>query len=182
MPNSLRPAAEVPVDRILPGTIVILVLLTALAGMALAWRARRRRQKEFDVRSTVPADLGETRYSAPVAYVATTPAGAPLERLAVAGLAYRGPAHLTATASGVVLDLAGEEPRFIGAADLRGAGRATWAIDRVVETDGLVMLGWRLAGRSVDTYLRPEDETSARALVAAISEITPATVTEESEV
>ncbi|MFW8746211.1 hypothetical protein, partial [Mesorhizobium japonicum] len=79
-----------------------------------------------------PADLGGVRRREHLFYVATTRADAPLDRIAVHGLGFRARAELTVADTGIRLDIAGEEPAFIPAADLVGVGRATWPIDRAV--------------------------------------------------
>ncbi len=169
-------------DRVLPGTIVVLAIALVLTIMALAWRSRRRRQRGLEIASPVPPELGDVLYAAPVGYVATTPTGSPLDRIAVAGLGFRARARLTVARAGIVLDLDGEPARFIPAAEVRGAGRATWAIDRVVEADGLAVIGWRLGDQDVESYLRTESDHSTRSLIGAIAAIAPMTVTKESEV
>jgi hypothetical protein len=76
---------------------------------------------------------------------------------------------------GVVLDIAGTQPILIERDHLRDVGRATWTIDRVVEADGLIQLGWRLGDLDVDTFLRDSDDP--RILVEAIRELLPTTIT-----
>ncbi|GAB3406623.1 hypothetical protein GCM10027515_21460 [Schumannella luteola] len=150
---------------VLVGFVVVIVL-----GI-LAWRRRARGQAGLDSVEAVPADLGAELLSDDLLYVATTRAGDPYDRIHVAGLGFRARGTVTVHARGVLLELAGSPARWIAAEALRGAGRATWTIDRVVERDGLVLLGWTLAGDDVDTYLRSEEPA---ALLAALHEIAPA--------
>jgi hypothetical protein len=70
---------------------------------------------------------------------------------------------------GLLVRIPGEDPVLFPAEGLE-AGRATWTIDRVVETDGLVMVRWRLAGRDVDSYFRIVDG-SATALIDALGRV-----------
>lgn len=156
--------------RELAGVLVIGVLVLALGLMALSWRLRRRRQAGLVEMEGVPAQLGDIRRTETVLYLSTTPAGAPTERIAVRGLGFRARCELTVADSGLVLGLAGEPDRFIPAAALTGVGRATWTIDRSVETDGLVVVGWTLGGTSLESNFRPEDPA---ALVAAIEPLVP---------
>jgi hypothetical protein len=60
-------------------------------------------------------------------------------------------------------------------AALRGVGRATWAIDRVVEKDGLVLIRWTLGGDAVDSYVRLPDPADAQSLVNAVERLIPPT-------
>jgi hypothetical protein len=88
----------------------------------------------------------------------------------VAGLGYRARATVETAPSGVVLDLAGRGPVFIPKAAIRGVGRATWTIDRVVDTDGLIFLRWVLGTTEIDSYLRSTDPDR---LVAALTPLAP---------
>lgn len=154
-------------------TLAIAVVLIGLMGYG--WWRRSRRD------SGLVAPFGTSPVNArilavfPGLYVATTVRGTALERLAVRGLRYRAKANLVVTDAGLVLDLAGQEPIFLAAARIDEAQQATVTIDRVVERDGLLRLGWRLDdGTAVDSYYRPQD-ASARAAAAAISPLLPST-------
>ncbi len=158
-------------DRILPAVGILVVVALIFTLMALSWRARRRRQSGLGELLAPPAGLGKQILREDLLYVATTRADAPLERIAVAGLGFRARAVVTVVASGIVLELAGRDAAFIPATAIRGVGRATWTIDRVVNTDGLVFVRWRLGDTDVDSYLRSVDPI---ALVAALEELVPA--------
>jgi hypothetical protein len=158
------------VDRTLPTLIVAALTVLALLAMYLGWRSRQRRQSSLPHPSALPTDLGARIIQLDCLYAATTLAGKPLERIAVFGLGYPGKATVTVAERGVVLTITGEAETFIPAGALRGVGRATWTIDRAVESGGLVAVTWVLrdepaggeSGRDVevDTYLRivePED-------------------------
>jgi hypothetical protein len=119
----------------------------------------------------VPAELGTERLALEVFYVATTVADRELDRIAVAGLGYRSRASVTVAERGVVLSLAGVPEIFIRAEAIRGADRATFTIDRVVESGGLVRITWLLGDTAVDSYLRAGDASDSTALIAAVSSI-----------
>ncbi len=148
-------------DRLVPSIIVGLVIVGSLIGMVLGWRARQRRQADIPQPQPVPVDVGTVRAAVSGLYVATTRRGEPLERIAVRGLGYRSRAVATASDAGVSLELTGTEPAFIPVADLQSASRATWTIDTAVEPGGLVLLGWRLGGLEVDSYLRVDGDPQA---------------------
>jgi hypothetical protein len=158
-------------DKLLDALVVVVLVGLAFTGMWFGWRARRRRQADVPALATPPASLGEVRRREDLFYVATTRADAPLDRIAVHGLGFRARAQLTVADAGLRLDIAGERPVFIAAADLVGAGRATWAIDRAVSNSGLVFFRFRLGDADVDAYVRPEDPA---ALVEAIETLLPA--------
>jgi hypothetical protein len=75
------------------------------------------------------------------------------------------------------LDLDGNQPVFVPGSAIDAVGAAQVTIDRVVETDGLVRLSWRLAAgaasggddrRTVDSYFRIIDPNDRARLVDSI--------------
>ncbi len=173
-------------DRTVPAVITALVLAGLLVLMWRSWRARTRRDAHLAAGHPLPAGEAPSIASAPVFYVATTPRAKPLERLAIQGLGFRARAVLTVTEAGVVLAIPGEEAVFIPAAAIDLIAPATWTIDRVVETGGLLVLGWRLheadstaagtaaetdGGLPVDTYFRIVDPAAAGRIGDAIRSI-----------
>ncbi|RKR74107.1 hypothetical protein [Frondihabitans australicus] len=137
--------------------------------MRWGWKRRGRRQSGVAAPIPAPADLGTPRHTSDLFYVATANAQNRLDRIVTGGLGFRARAVVEVHDEGVVLDLAGVAPILIPRADLRSVGRATWTIDRVVEADGLVQLGWRLGDLDVDTFLRDPDDP--RPLIAAIESL-----------
>jgi hypothetical protein len=124
--------------------------------------------------------------SAEVLYVATTPRDLPLERLALSGLAFRARATLAVSVGGILLAPVGERPVFIPVSAIDLLTAATWAIDRGVETDGLLVLGWHLdipGHTPVDSYFRITDPSDRRRISDAIHSIAPGAIrpTTESE-
>ncbi len=158
-------------DRVAIAAAIVVAVVLVFWLLARSWRARVRRQADLGAAAPPPADLGAVALSDDLLYVATTRAGAPLERIVVAGLGFRARAVVTVAATGILLHLAGEDPAFIPRADIRGAGRATWTIDRAVDADGLVFVRWMLGGVEVDSYFRT---ATPDALAAALTALVPA--------
>ncbi|RKS89522.1 hypothetical protein DEU37_1838 [Microbacterium sp. AG790] len=157
--------------------VMIAVAVALLALGAFAWRRRSRRD------AGITAPFGEVPDAAAVQtvstgfYVATTRHGDALERLAIRGLGFRSRVDVTVTDCGVALDLVGQPRMFVTTERIVSVGQATTAIDRVVEPGGLVRLAWRAertdgTTETVDSYLRPQDQ-SAQGLAAAITAILP---------
>ena len=153
--------------------IGVAVLLLALG--AAAWRRRTFRD------AGLSAPVGEIPAGAALRdrfaglYVATTRHAEPLERLAIRGLGFRSRAELLVTDAGLALDLTGQPRLFLPVERIAEVGRATVAIDRVVEPGGLVRVSWRAdAAQLVDIYFRPQD-SSARGVVDAIAAVLPST-------
>ena len=154
----------------------VLVLLGLLMGvMARSWRARGRRQSGVPAPEPAPAVLGPAVVESDCFYVATTRAGDPLDRLVVHGLGFRGRAVVSVHPEGVRLEIAGQPAVLVRASSIQSVDRATWTIDRVVETDGLVLVAWALGDVDVDTYLRVTDDP--RPVVDALRSIVPPAAT-----
>jgi len=148
----------------------ILLAVTILVGLALlvlilvGWRRRLRRHTGIADLPAVP-ELVDDVQPLEGKYVATTAAGDPFDRIAAAGLAFRGNALVGVHPAGLLIERTGEADLWIARDTIVGADRATWTIDRVVEEDGLQLIRWRLGDREVDTYLRMD---SPRELDAAL--------------
>ncbi|MBG6214870.1 MAG: hypothetical protein LH475_14295 [Cryobacterium sp.] len=171
-------------DRSIPAIITALVLLGILILMWRSWRKRSRRDAALTAGYPISSAAGVALAVAEAYYVATTPRDAPLERLAIPGLGFRARAALTVTGSGVTLDLDGNQPVFVPASAIDAVGAAQVAIDRAVETDGLVRLSWRLNSsegtgaaddtwdrRAVDSFFRIIDPNDRARLVDSIRTI-----------
>ena len=158
-------------DRLAPVVVIAGILVLVFAGLALGWRARRRRQAALPALETPPASLDAAVVVQDGFYVATTRADAPTDRIAVRGLGFRARAGVAVHPQGVVLSIAGRPDAFIPASAIIGVGRATWTIDRVVGTDGLVFVRWRLGDIDIDTNVRVAEPS---ALVTALQTIAPA--------
>jgi hypothetical protein len=160
------------VDRLPIALGILVVLAIIFALLARGWRARQSNQAGLGELASPPADLGRVTLVDDLLYVATTRADAPLDRIAVAGLGFRARAEVMVAATGLRIEIAGRrDPVFIPKSDIRAAGRATWAIDRAVNTDGLVLVRWVLGETEVDSYFRSADPA---ALVAALQALAPA--------
>lgn len=173
-----------------PAAIVAGVILLVFVGMWAGWRRLQRRDASLRPLTALPADLGTQFASVDALYVATTAAGRPLERLAIRGLGFRAFARVDVHAAGVVLALKGAATIFIPAGQLLEVAPATVAIDRVVERDGLIRLGWLVPGSGptgnaertpVDSYLRVVDPerslTLFRVLQASVAAATDRSAT-----
>jgi hypothetical protein len=179
------------VAELIGGIVAALVVGGAAVLMWRSWRRRSRRDAVYGTYA-VPPSLGAATLDLEALYVATTPVGSPLERLALAGLAFRGAAHVEVHPEGVLLRIVGEQPSFIPSSALAGAGTATYAIDRGVEPGGLVAITWQpeAAGASVgtgvpeasaapaaeppvhvDSYFRARYPGDADRLIAAVTDL-----------
>ncbi|KUF07031.1 hypothetical protein [Leucobacter sp. G161] len=157
---------------------MFLVIWIVIAGglltfMAVAWRGRKRRDAalalpELGLAGDVAAEFAH------VSYVSTTPKGAPLERVAIPGLTFKGWADVTVRRDGVEIAVQGERPVEIASAQLRGTDAAAGRIGKIVERDGLSLLQWQsqaAGARELESSFRFSSPTEQRRFAAAVSEI-----------
>lgn len=141
-------------DRVVPTLIIVGIILLAIVGMYLGWRALVRKSAAFEAPAPVPDTVGEQLAVAGGLYVATTLAGKPLERVAAHGLGFRARATVMVSRAGITVELTGRAEFFIARAALLEIATATWAIDKAVEPEGLVVVTWKLGDTQVDSYFR----------------------------
>lgn len=156
--------------------LAIALVVLALGGMTWSWRRRRSRQQHL--RLPVGALTGAERAGASGTYLATTFADRPLDRVVAGGLGFRAAARLVVLDDGVRVERAGGEDIAIPARSLRGAGSGSWALDRGVEREGLLVVGWDLADAAgapvpVDSAFRL-DPAGQAAVTAALLDLVPA--------
>lgn len=152
-------------EQLVTAGVIVVVVALVYVGMARSWRRRKAEQADLAGPAAPPADRLPPTLMTDGLYLATTLADQPYERVAAGGLGFRARVELEIGPDGVLLELRGAGERWIPASAVRGAGRATWTTGRAVERDGLVLLGWRLAGRDLDSYFRVDEPA---ALVAAL--------------
>jgi hypothetical protein len=138
--------------------MIMLALMVVSLGLAWwGWRNRQKRYQPLTDALTWSEPSGETSYSCRALYVATTEADKPMDRVAAGPLAYRSKVHLAIYPVGLSVVFPGKKALLLPSSTGLSAGQATWTIDRVVETGGLVMLRWTLGNKSVDSYFRIVD-------------------------
>lgn len=129
-----------------------LAFFAVLALVALyGWRRRISMQQMTLPR---PIALGSPIKGFNCYYVATTFVNRPLDRVVAYGLAHRGQAFLSITASGVEVSRTGEFSFLIPRTSFIQVGSAAAVIDRAVEKDGLVSIKWRLGSKELESHFR----------------------------
>lgn len=154
--------------------VILMLSVGAIILALMLWGWSRRRHR--DAGMTAPLDdrtqtqiTADGGYAVSGLYVASTAHRAPLDRLAIEGLAFRAKTSVVVSAAGVALNLAGERPVLLAPDTLVSVDRATWAVGRIVEPNGLVLITWRSAvGTIVDSYLRLQG-TDPHALIAEVA-------------
>lgn len=136
-------------DKTFGTVIIVLAVVLMLGSMALSWWARNKRQSGYPQLQPVPTGLDVKAEFAGL-YLATTPSGHPLDRVAVRGLGFRARTTVAIATEGLVF--IGD--RFIPAEHIRDIGSASWTIDRGVSKDGLSVVSWTLGDIQLDSYFR----------------------------
>ncbi|WP_106180391.1 transporter [Prauserella shujinwangii] len=145
-------------DRLLLTLLVAAFFALCLYGM---WRGWRRQAREQSVRlppfPEVPAERGEPVLRAGGVYVATTRAGRWQERVVTRGVGLRGRATLRLFPDGVEVDRAGANGFWIPRESIVDIGTAKGMAGKVMGTDSLLVLTWRLGETELDTGFRGDD-------------------------
>ncbi|MFD4420086.1 hypothetical protein ACFWN7_01090 [Agromyces sp. NPDC058484] len=167
-------------DKAIGAAVAIAVVVVVAWLMIRSWRRRTKRDATLSAYPIPPA-LRAATLDAEVLYVATTPAGEPLERLALPGLAFRGTARVEVSRDGLVLRVAGEPATYLPADRIVAVGKASYAIDRGVEPEGLVVITWiarvadpELVAPHVDSHLRARYPGDSARIIAAVNDIAAA--------
>lgn len=148
--------------------------IAILALMWLGWRSRAKRDAGIRLAVGEIAGALVAEFTG-LQYVSTTPLGAPLERVSIPGLRYKGLAALVVREGGVTVTVTGEPDVSIPGSDVLGASRASGRVGKAVETGGLSVLEWRAAnGRELESGFRFTEPAQQREFEAAIGRITGA--------
>ncbi|WP_308468833.1 PH-like domain-containing protein [Rathayibacter soli] len=162
-------------DKFGPTIIIVVIVALVFILMWWGWRRRVRRDSGLHPAREVPQDLGPVHRTADVLYVATTAHDRELERLAIDGLRFPGRATITVAEQGALIAVTGERETFVPASAIIAADAATVAIDRVVETGGLIRLAWNIDAATVaDSYLRAVDPDDRAPLIDALNTVASA--------
>jgi hypothetical protein len=154
------------VDKSTTAALVIVFLIIMLGAMALSWWARKKRQSGYAELATVPTELGELLGEFTGLYLASTPLGEPLNRIAVRGLGFRARTTIEVFTTGLVF--IGD--RFVPVTSITGIGQASYTIDRGVEPDGLSVVSWTLGDAVIDSYFRLDDQEGFLRVASAMTE------------
>ena len=150
-----------------------LLFAAVIVAMWIGWRRQRAAQSAiYPAPESIPLDRGPaTEYA--VAYVATTRGSDPFARVFAHGLGFRGNGTVAVTDGGISITREGERDVYIPASHVSGVEWASTAIDRGVETDGLIAVAWRLGGLPVVTTLRPRDSATKTIVFDAMARLLP---------
>jgi hypothetical protein len=146
-------------ERLILVLVVIAFFLLAVWGMRVGWRRRARAQSVLvPPFPQVPEEPGELLLpEADGLYVSTTTAGNWQDRIVTRGMGLRGRAVLRRYPDGVEVDRAGAPGFWIPAESIVDVKRAGAIAGKVMGTDSLLLITWRLGGVELDTGFRGND-------------------------
>ncbi len=146
-------------ERLVLTLVVLGCLLLAVWGMRVGWRRRARSQSVLvPPFPQVPEEPGGLLLpEAPGLYVSTTTAGNWQDRIVTRGVGLRGRAVLRRYAGGVEVDRAGAPGFWIPVESIVDVRRASAIAGKVMGTDSLLVITWRLGDVELDTGFRGDD-------------------------
>jgi len=139
--------------------VISAIIFISLFVLAVrAWRSRiLSQQSSFSEPLEALEYFGQLLISAKAFYVATTYAENVLERIAAYGLGARGNAQVFVFTEGLLVVRDGERSLAIDKANILSVDFGQVAIDKVVETDGLVQITWLQEETKLITHLRVKE-------------------------
>ncbi|MFE0462300.1 hypothetical protein ACFW1A_23910 [Kitasatospora sp. NPDC058965] len=151
------------------GWIVGLLILVGLVYwlMRQGWQWRRTLQSDLAELPAVPSEPGTTILESSGRYHGSTTAGNWLDRVVAHGLGTRSLAELTLTERGLLVRRPGDVDLWLPAEDLTGARTDTGIAGKVVPA-GLLVVGWRLGGKDLESGFRLDHPDRHPEWVAAI--------------
>jgi hypothetical protein len=151
---------------------VVAFFVLCAAAMWWGWRNRGRRQSTYlPALPPVPETFGEPVIEPlPGVYVGTATAGNWQDRIVVGGLGLRSAARFVLHRDGLLIDRAGGQT-WIPTAAIVSARTDKALAGKVLGTNGLLVVRWRLGDHELDSGLRADDPTAYPAWIAAIEAI-----------
>jgi hypothetical protein len=153
--------------------VISAIIFISLFVLAVrAWRSRiLSQQSSFSEPLEALEYFGQLLISAKAFYVATTYAENVLERIAAYGLGARGNAQVFVFTEGLLVVRDGERSLAIDKANILSVDFGQVAIDKVVETDGLVQITWLQEETKLITHLRVKEIELRNKIYSEISGI-----------
>jgi hypothetical protein len=137
---------------------IVAFFLLCLWGMYLGWRRKSRSQSaQVPPFLAIPGDAGEVLLESTGVYVATTFAGEWQNRVVTRGAGLRTGAIWRLHAGGVAVERGGAPDFWIPRAAITGVRRDAKIAGKVMGTDALLVLTWRLGDAELDTGFRGDD-------------------------
>lgn len=145
-------------ERVILVLVVLACFLLTVWGMWRGWRRKARSQSVLvPPFPELPEDAGEPSLEAKGLYVSTTTADDWQNRIVTRGMGLRGRAVLRRYPGGVEIDRAGAPGFWIPGDAITGVRRGDAIAGKVMGTDSLLIIRWRLGEVELDTGFRGDD-------------------------
>jgi hypothetical protein len=133
------------------------------------WRSRKRRQGDLPPPPPPPAQPGQVVVGAvPGLFVGTTFEHDWLDRVAVHGLAHRAAGWFSLTTDGVHIEREGAPDLYLPYDVVADVELGDALAGKVIGKGGMVLLTWRLGGRTLLSGFRADDHTTHQRLADAV--------------
>jgi hypothetical protein len=137
---------------------IVAFFLLCLWGMYLGWRRKSRSQSVLvPPFPEIPASLGEPLLESTGVYLSTTTAGNWQDRIVTRGAGLRSNAAWTLYEGGVAVERGGAPDFWIPRDAVTGVRRDNKIAGKVMGTDALLILTWRLGDVELDTGFRGDE-------------------------
>ncbi|MGF1425568.1 hypothetical protein [Kitasatospora sp. LaBMicrA B282] len=156
------------------GLLLLIVVVYWL--MRQGWNWRRTLQSDLSALPAVPSETGTPILESSGRYHGSTTAGNWLDRVVAHGLGTRSLAELTLTEQGLLARRPGATDLWVPAEALTGARTDSGIAGKVVPS-GLLVVGWRLAERELESGFRLDHPDEHAAWVTAIAQLATRTAT-----
>lgn len=167
--------------KIIPTLLCLALLALCFTGIWWGWRNRLRRQSAmFGSLKDVPAryDGAEALASFEGEYVSTTMFGDWLDRVGFDGLGFKTKSTLLIYDDGIIFTRNGAKDLWIPARKLAVITTGQGMAGKVVERDGLLIIGWTLDGHRVQTGFRTRYADQKNTALKRLRAIAPEAVSE----
>lgn len=141
-------------NRLVPAILVATFVAFIFFVMLRAWHKRVKASDSAELNAVIPAGSELVTSIANVFYVATVHSLAPLERVALRGLRFRGWSTIDVYNEGVIVRVRGEQPVTLPTAVITGTSARQMVIDKVVESGGLIGIDWVRDDQQLSTVFR----------------------------
>ncbi|MGW3961124.1 PH-like domain-containing protein [Amycolatopsis sp. NPDC005003] len=137
---------------------IVAFFLLCLWGMYVGWRRKSRSQSaQVPPFPAIPAGLGDALLESTGVYLSTTIAGEWQNRIVTRGAGLRTSASWRLHDGGVAVERGGAPDFWIPRDAVTGVRRDTKIAGKVMGTDALLIVTWRLGDVELDTGFRGDD-------------------------
>ena len=163
-------------EKLIPTLICVAVVALCFFGIWCGWKSRLKRQSTmFGSLKDVPERYDGLKAEAAFEgeYVSTTMFGDELNRVGFDQLGFKTKSTLLIYSDGIIFTRNGAKDLWIPAKKLAVITTGQGMIGKVVERDGLIVIGWTLDGHRVQTGFRTRYADQKKIALEKLREISP---------